>query len=323
MYNALGYAILLNQGKGAHERADLPPHYHVHKRDMLRAVENFENALASDASNESARYNYSILCDSLGLPPKPFTQVPAGLKALEEGNTYRDLPVNIARAMAFQEFDEVVFLLDISGSMVQEEVACQGETRFAVMKETMQLILDEIDERTQVGIGTIGGDCGTEPRLWYRSNELTRKELDRHLGFLVPDGTTPLLDILKQSPALFTDSPNRKKAIFLVSDGANVCGDQGLDICDWAGGLPRQHITINILTFLETNFSNTNAFAEYGCLADNTNGRIVYIDNYHCRMERYEFDLVETCRFRIPEFQRVDCWGPAVKDLWAIFGEKF
>ncbi len=321
MHNALGYALLLNQGKGSHGRNNLKPHYHLHSRDMERARQHFETALLNDAANEPARYNYHVLCDSLGVPPKPFAQEAAGLKALEEGNTYRDLPANISKAIAFSKYDEVVFLLDISGSMVQEEVVCQGETRFAVMKETMQLILNNIDPDIRVGIGTIGGDCGTEPRLWYRSDQLTRRELRQHLTFLVPDGTTPLLNILKQSPELFSDSSDTRKTIFLVSDGANICSAQGLDICEWAGGLDRQNITINILTFLETNFRNTNAFAEYGCLAAKTDGRIVYIDNYRCQMERYEFDLVETGQFRIPEFQRVDCWGPAVKDLWAIFAD--
>ena len=127
--------------------------------------------------------------------------------------------------------------------------------------------------------------------------------------------------MLSTAPELFSEDPAARKAIFLVSDGANVCSAGNLDICEWARRLPAQNTTINILTFLETSFRNANAFAEYSCLTDNTDGRILYIDNYRCRLERYEFDLVETCRFRIPEIQRVECWGPAVKDLWAIFGE--
>lgn len=286
---------------------------------MLRAREEFERALACNADNEAARYNYTVLSDSLGLAPQAFSVEPAGAQALKSGNTYNNLPDNINRALDFANYDEVVFLLDISGSMVQEKVICKGETRFKVMKETMQLILNQMDPDIPIGIGTIGGDCGTTPRLWFRTTELTRAQLRQRLEFLVPDGTTPLLTILKASPELFSESPTNSKALFLVSDGANICRAQGLDICEWVRDLPRQHITINILTFLETNFSNTNAFAEYTCLADQTQGRILYIDNYRCRLERYEFDLAETSNFRIPAFRRVACWGPAVKDLWAIF----
>ena len=319
MYNAMGYAILLNQGRGDHGSGDMGPHYHVHRRDMLKAVEQFELALENNGANEAALHNYQMLCDSLGLPKKNYSGEAEGIKALREGNTYANLPGSISRAIDFVNFDEVVFLLDISGSMVMEKVVCKGVSRFDVMKETMLLLLDEIAPETRVGIGTIGGDCGTEPKLWLPAAALSRKDLRRRIGFLAPDGTTPLLSMLHGSPELFSDSFSTGKAVFLVSDGANVCPSDGLDICEWSRTLLRQNITVNILTFLETNFSNTNAFAEYSCLTDNTNGRILYIDNYRCRLERYEFDLVETCQFRIPEFRRVECWGPAVKDLWAIF----
>lgn len=318
MYNVLGYATLLNQGKGVHGE-DLSPHYHVHRRDMLRAVAFFEQALANDAGNEAARRNYTLLADSLGITPQGFNQEAAIVKAHNKGNTYSNLPGNINRALEFANYDEVVFLLDISGSMVMEKVPCKGATRFDVMKETVSLMLNQMDISTKIGIGTIGGDCGTVPRLWYNTSQLTRKELRSHLRFLVPDGTTPLVTILKESPVLFSDDPQADKAIFLVSDGANVCADRGQDLCQWAAGLSQKNITINILTFLETNFSNTKAFAEYTCLSDNTQGRILYLDNYRCSLERYEFNLVETCRFEIPKFRRVECWGPAVKDLWAIF----
>jgi len=321
MYNAKGYAILLNQGRGAHGPDMLEPHYHVHQRDMLKALRQFELALESNAENESALYNYQVLCDSLKVTSRSFEGPSGTLQDIEEGNTYRNLPGNVSRAMDFTDYDEVIFLLDISGSMVMEEVICKGTTRFAVMKETMQLVLDEIAPETKVGIGTIGGDCGTDPKLWEASGTLTRKDLRRKIGFLAPDGTTPLLTMLSASTELFSDSAAANKAIFLVSDGANVCSAAGLDICEWARGLPARNTTINILTFLETSFRNADAFAEYSCLTDNTDGRILYIDNYRCRLERYEFDLVETCQFRIPEFRRVECWGPAVKDLWAIFGE--
>ncbi len=320
MYNILGYATLLNQGKGAHGK-ELSPHYHVHRRDMLRAVTYFEQSLANDAANESARKNYTLLTDSLGIPPKPFNQEAAVVKAFNKGNTYSNLPGNINRVLEFAQYDEVVFLLDISGSMVMEKVVCKGASRFDVMKETVALILNQMALSTKIGIGTIGGDCGTTPRLWFSAGELSRKDLNTRLRFLVPDGTTPLVTILKESTVLFTGDTESDKAIFLVSDGANVCADHGQDICQWAASLSQKNIAINILTFLETNFSNTKAFTEYTCLADNTSGRILYIDNYRCSLERYEFNLLESFGFEVPELRRVECWGPAVKELWAIFPE--
>ncbi|MCB0587851.1 MAG: hypothetical protein KDD06_21340, partial [Phaeodactylibacter sp.] len=99
---------------------------------------------------------------------------------------------------------------------------------------------------------------------------------------------------------------------------ANICRMGGEDVCDWAEEMAQRNITVNILTFLGTSIDNTNAFAEYGCLADITGGQILYMDNYRCSYEYYGNSLVESCRPKIPSLRRVQCWGPAVKDLWAV-----
>jgi len=103
---------------------------------------------------------------------------------------------------------------------------------------------------------------------------------------------------------------------------APMCAGQ----TDWifANGLHESHkknVTIHILTFLDANLNNTEAFTEYTCLADNTGGRVIYIDNYRCRLAPFAFSLVESFQFLAPEMQRVACGGPAVDALWAIFPE--
>ncbi len=323
MHNALGYAIMLNQGRGGHHRADQAPHYHVHRRDMERARDQFEQALRLDKDNATALGNYRLLSDSLGYPMDAFQAYADSVdrRQLLEPNL-RNLPGNIFRNLKFSEFDEVVFLLDISGSMVMEKVVCMGETRFSVMKETAIYVLQQLPENTAVGVGTIGGDCGTKPKLWLPTGAMDdRRELSRELRFLAPDGTTPLLTMLQRSPELFADSSEARRAIFLVSDGANVCHENGVDICNWAEAMAGRGITIQVMTFLDATFNHANAFAEYTCLADNTFGKILYLDNYRCNMAFYDFSLLETCLPELPPLEKVDCWGPAVKDLWAIFPE--
>ena len=86
--------------------------------------------------------------------------------------------------------------------------------------------------------------------------------------------------------------------------------------------MARRNVTINIMTFLDADLNHINAFAEYTCLADNTHGKILYMDNLSCSLEYYVFNLVESCLFYLPEMQRVDCWGPSVKSLWAVFPEQ-
>lgn len=322
-YNALGYAILLNQGSGAHRRADLEPHYHVHKRDMERSLEAFEKALEYNPTNPSAIYNYRTISDSLKvasnltLPAQDAVENSIVFKSKDD----EDLPTNIFSLLDFANFDEVLFLLDISGSMVMEKVICKGKDRFKVMKETSLFILDRLARDTRMGIATIGGDCGTEPRLWHATGSIDYKQLKRKLEFLVPDGTTPLLTILQETPPLFSDDRDSKKVIFFISDGANVCSAGGVDICEWTSVLRQKGITLHIFTFLDATFNHADAFAEYSCLADLTNGKILYMDNLRCKLERHRFIFAESAAFEIPPFQRVKCWGPAVEHLWAVFDQ--
>ncbi|HMQ47539.1 MAG TPA: VWA domain-containing protein [Saprospiraceae bacterium] len=313
-YNALGHAILLNQGGGSHSKDGLPRHFHVHKRDLLKSFQYFDIALKYDVKNEAALYNYFLLRDTLGMED---------IKAFYEDSPIdetpeRALPGNSRRALSFTDYDELLFLLDISGSMVMERVPCMGATRFDVMKETALFILDSLPPNTQIGLATIDGDCGSEPVAWEAVGKLNRYDMRYRLRFLAPNGTTPLLERLEKSPELFNDTTNAPKAIFLVSDGANVCRAGGNEICDWAAELAQRNIVINILTFLDASSDNTNAFAEYGCLAELTGGEILFLDNYRCSYEYFGSKLVESCAPRVPPLQRVQCWGPAVKDLWAV-----
>lgn len=313
--NALGYATLLNQGGSDHGSDTLGWHYHVHKRDIIRSLAHFDQALKYDGKNAAALHNYFRLRDALGLEGmKDYYEQQDSTPAPAE----RELPGNTDRTLQFTDYEELLFLLDISGSMVMEKVACMGTTRFEVMKQTALFILDSLPEETALGLGTIGGDCGKAPKAWDAVGALSRYDMRYRLRFLAPDGTTPLLERLQASVELFTNEDQTRKSIFLISDGANVCRVPGLDICEWAERLARRNITINVLTFLDATANNTNAFAEYACLADNTGGSILYMDNYRCGYEYFGASLAERCLPRVPELRRVSCWGPAVKDLWAV-----
>ncbi|MBL7792857.1 MAG: VWA domain-containing protein [Saprospiraceae bacterium] len=317
MYNTLGYATFMNQGQGAHKSQDRPLHYHLRKDDLQRAYDIFKLALQQDSRNETAWTNQRLLGDTLDVPPAFFDTVYNAIEITD----YDNLPNNTSEMAAFANYEEVVMLLDISGSMVMENVTCRGATRFQVMKETALFMLDKMAPTTLVGVGTIGGDCGTPPKMWQKAGSLPVTELRSRLGFLNPDGTTPLLNMLVESPGLFTDNPNSRKSLLLVSDGANICKVNNLDICEWSQELREKGITINVLSFLNADLENTNAFAEYTCLADNTYGKVLYIDALNCRITPFTFTLLEATRLRIPPIKRVQCWGPAFKELWAIYPE--
>lgn len=317
VYNTLGYASLLDQGNNKHKSQDRPEHIHIHGRDMERSVEHFAKALQLDGSNEAARFNYEMICDSLKIEKVDYPHTAAAGSA--DVANYGDIPANIYTLLDFTPYDEIVFLLDISGSMVMEKVTCVNEDRFRVMKETAMYMFQKIPQDKQLGIGTIGGDCGTTPRLWHPVGDLSRKDFRYALDFLVPDGTTPLLNILMAAPELFSGDPESRKSIFLVSDGANICRIGNTDICEWADDLSQQRISINILTFLNADLSNTNAFAEYTCLAQNTYGDLIYIDANRCNARPFAFNLVEQCPLFLPKLEKLSCWGPAVKNLWGVY----
>ena len=322
-YNALGYALVLDQGKGAHKRADIPPHYHIHTRDLLRAKPYFEKALFENSSNAAAWHNYALVCDSLNLDPIVTFDSSGRHQDLFTASapSLLDLPTSILSAFEFDGYDEILMMLDNSGSMVQDKIQCQDTTRFAVMKATALELLRNTPNSVQLGIGTIGGDCDDDPRLWHQVGVRSRRDFRYDIEFLVPDGTTPLLTMLQESVELFSDQPKRKRVMFLISDGANVCNADGVDICEWVENLASKNITIHILTFLNATFANTEAFAEYTCLAEKTNGEILYLDDLRCNVRFHPNTPIQECQPKIPNLQRVDCWGKSFNNLWAIFEE--
>jgi hypothetical protein len=84
---------------------------------MLQALPYFDKALKYDPANKAALHNYFLIRDTLGM------------ESLEDYFNQRDdiadvsdavLPDNSGRALQFAAYDELLFLLDISGSMVME-----------------------------------------------------------------------------------------------------------------------------------------------------------------------------------------------------------
>ena len=285
---------------------------------MEKAFAAFESAVKADPENTTALYNYRLLADTLQvgsiLPEADSTQV----RRKEYKPTFINMHKTIISDLKLNNYDELVFLVDISGSMVMEQVVCYGADRFTAMKDLCLKILPEIDTSVALGIGTIGGVCDSPPDLWFQAGGINRLDLRSKLRFLIPDGTTPLLTMLLRCPELFTDNPEHSKSIFLISDGANTCREGGIDICEWASTLAKKGIAVNVLTFLSTTSDNTDAFAEYLCLAENTKANIIYLDNYRCRLEPFAFDIVKTCQSKIPPMEKSNCLGGSVKGLWNV-----
>ena len=327
--NSVGYALFMNQGRGANEDHGKTRHHHIQRPDMLRALPYFEMAVRLNPDNPDARHNYLLICDSLLITP----QIPQPLyrNKPDMGPSISNLPGNATRALSMTNYQDILFLLDISGSMVMEKVKCLGKDRFEVMKETASLLLENLDTTMQLGIATIDGDCGRPPQQWTEVGRISKADLTDKIRFLIPNGATPLLERIMASVELFSPTPDTRRmpasvqdpknsgnrSIFLVSDGENVCRLPGVDVCEWAETLRARNITINVLTFLSADDRNANAFAEYTCLASLSGGQVLYIDELSCSLQYHAFNPLKVCTFRLPPLQRVNCWGASVSELWA------
>ncbi|MEM9835336.1 MAG: VWA domain-containing protein [Bacteroidota bacterium] len=325
MYNLAGYlAVMMQEAPKSH--AGLGPHVHVKRQALQHAYPYFFQALSLDTSRIDSEQNLNIIADTLGQPKEVRAVVrpyrPQLNRQRELVNYYPHLPRKMESLVPFSQYDEVLFLVDISGSMVMEQVACAATDRFTIMKEAAQLLVDYLPDSTRVGLATIGGDCSTDPSWWMRIDSIDQQQLKWELKYLNSNGTTPLLTTLLKTPTLFSENPTRKKSIFFISDGENICKVPGVDICDWASQLPAQHIALNVLTFLDRNLSNSGAFAEYACLSERSGGQVRYLDPLACTIDDFSFDLVDQIQFFLPPLERVNCWGEPSTPLWAIFSEK-
>lgn len=319
----LAYNQLLHQGVGGYEKGGMPLHAHVSRSDISQSLDYLSAALDDNPRHALAWKHYNILADTLSVSPRITEQELFRAKNRNRPSfNYDNLPANALRALSFTESDELLLLLDISGSMVMEKVLCMGENRFKVMKATALATIELLPDSLLVGLGTIGGDCGDRPKVWQPVQELNKKELSWTINALPPHGTTPLLERLQRSAELFSNQSGKKKSILLISDGANVCSAGSLDICEWVEKLKQQNITINVITFLEASIFNTNEFAEYSCLADITGGEILYLDDLRCSYEYHEFDLLLSAAPELPHLEKVYCLGAHINTLWAIFPEK-
>lgn len=321
MYHLAAYLEVLAQ-EATTSHAGLEPHIHIDLQDLERAYPFLEQACSLDSSRQDSRNSLQLLSDTLGRLPVLFSPtVVDGNQAYRpplDMAAYPHLPDHAEELLAFGDYDEVLFLLDISGSMVMEKIACTATDRFTIMREVALYLVDGLPEATTAGLATIGGNCEEEPKWWIATDSLSRKQLRWEIQYINPNGTTPLLTTLAKTPTLFQDSSSNR-GIFFVSDGENVCSLNKLDICDWAAGLSAQRITLNILTFLDRGLSNAGAFAEYACLTERSGGNIRYLDPISCGIDQVDFDLVDRLSFDLPPLQRVNCRAGRRTPLWAIF----
>ncbi|WP_235298449.1 vWA domain-containing protein [Portibacter marinus] len=214
------------------------------------------------------------------------------------------LPKQIGQMISLvNNYDEIVLVMDISGSMDDPVDWAQQVSRFMVMQELSLAILKQANVRINIGAITVGGECGLAPILKSGIGENRRLELSNLITRVKPYGWTPLNRMLNEASQLFTSASNRK-TVLLISDGMDSC-KEGIKLCDTAVKLHHSGIDLSVFSFLfeGTSYENNFAYQIYECMTEAANGKIFYLDENGHVVERKKKEKREQfVDFTLPAF---------------------
>jgi hypothetical protein len=203
--------------------------------------------------------------------------------------------------------------------MITEKVTCSGLDRFRTAQWLTNRILGILNTDKQVGIGSIGGDCHTPQTVWKKVGTTSIKDIQNTISSILPEGSTPLAKMLALSPDLFSTHSNSRKSLIVISDGANTCPYPQQDICTSAKILSDKNIKVHVLSFLQNTVNHAAAFADYECLTETTSGKLLYLEDNQCQMKSLSYDLVQACGLKLPSFEKSNCLGPSIPNLWMYY----
>jgi tetratricopeptide (TPR) repeat protein len=233
------------------------------------------------------------------------------------------LPKRIEQMISLiNNYDEIMMVMDISGSMEDNVDWGIDITRFDVMQELSLAILRQARKTSNMGAITVGGVCGLDPLMMSAIGANTRFEMDSIISTITPDGWTPLNRVLNEAGTMFS-SANNKKTVLLISDGMDSCRE-GIDLCDTAVKLNNAGIDLTVFSFLleGTSYENDFAYQIYECMTEAANGKIFFMDQNGNVKERVKPKKREQfVDFTLPEFintnryRVIDClcefdWAP-------------
>lgn len=173
---------------------------------------------------------------------------------------------------------EVVFVLDVSGSMLAPTP--QGKSRFELMREIVYGLLDDLHSDVEIGLITLGSSCDQEATVSVATRDgLSRDSLKSIVAGLRIDGATPLNQRLLQSADLFRGHRGKDRAVFLCSDGLNSCafgGNEDVSTCEIAAELGSRGIKLHAFSLLlEDAASSFETYAVYDCMIKATEGELL------------------------------------------------
>ena len=139
------------------------------------------------------------------------------------------LSLTLGSIASGDEYPEVMFILDSSGSMAEE---IGGKKKIDVAKEVMHKIVPDLDPKVHIGLTAYGhrrpGDCN-DIEILIQAGSANRSELLGQVDLLQPKGRTPIsAAILAVTNKL--QLKDAETTIVLVSDGIETCGGNPCDV---------------------------------------------------------------------------------------------
>ena len=145
------------------------------------------------------------------------------------------------------EFDEVIFLHDLSGSMDTITENTRGMRRIDLANELLSCMTYDLAHK-DLGMVSVGNFCGTAPQHKYAVTEYDTTVFRQEVGCCDVFGATPLRERLQNIDSLFVDQ-NSKRLIFLLTDGMDNCISP-FDLCELSQLLFDKGIYLSILHLL-------------------------------------------------------------------------
>jgi len=225
--------------------------------DAVR-VEEFVNYFGQGYSYPSERQAFNISLDGA---PSPFTETER-YQMLRIGIQGYDVPKSERKDAS------LTFVIDVSGSM-------NRENRLELVKESLALLVAQLDERDRVSIVVYGSEARVvlEPTPGD-----DRRTIQRAIDRLSPEGATNAEAGLRLGYQMADEAFNRNgiNRVILCSDGvANVGDTDHESIWDQVKRYAGKEITLATIGFGMGNYNDV--LMEQ--LADNGNGFYAYVDD--------------------------------------------
>lgn len=301
-YNALGYLDVVEHQSESEQKNRVA----VQDRILTKAQFFFEEALRYKPNSPIAATNYNRVNTALRTPPNRID--PYDLESIQlsdyapsvvVNNDYKTtvdlaieedwLPARVRWVLEdFSNYDELIFMMDASGSMRVPSEINPETSRFQWMKNLSYFLIGNISHQTSLGAIAVGGECGEIPPM-SMATDSDRSRLVSSIQRLKADGHTPVNQAMEIAPKMFSQN-GKKRAILFITDGMESCEPELT--CKLSAQLGQQGIELHILSFLDQ-ASAKNEYISYTCMAESSGGSLKGINKDGVEKRDYQYIMEE------------------------------